>query len=374
MGRVLLVVLWILFVPASDVTATSITTFPEAVQMYRAGQFDAAVAAVLALTQNDIDRSVRALLGLSPEPGRPRRPVATLDTLRPAAAVLAEATIALRIGRDQRWVIVMIAAERFIDRIDHLQPHSTFVRDWRLLLASALQGQHDLLVAMDFARGTWSWQRLQNIEQGQGVVAGTRAMEVLPSGLVGDEDAELRLAVACIHEMAWVRTAGKVEIHTTQGDLGVAVSELQQSIKLRPSVEARLHLGRVLTLAGKHDDAARVLGEIEPSIEPAFQYLLELFTGDLAERRGDMAGAAEHYGRAVAILPVAQSARVALAEVRHLAGDRSEAAAEMLDATAGHRDAPDTSDPWAWYVRGMAWHVEEYRARLRGAVHPEGAR
>jgi hypothetical protein len=74
------------------------------------------------------------------------------------------------------------------------------------------------------------------------------------------------------------------------------------------------------------------------------------------------------------LLPAAQSAHIALAQVRHAGGNRSAAAVGMLDALTTQRGAPDSADPWVWYVRGMAWHVDEYRERLRESVHRQVAR
>jgi hypothetical protein len=64
---------------------------------------------------------------------------------------------------------------------------------------------------------------------------------------------------------------------------------------------------------------------------------------------------------------MAQSARLALAHLRHLNGRRADAAATVR-TTAADRTAPDDDDPWFWYTHGLLWRAPEYLQRLRAAV------
>ena len=348
---------------AGSQRVTPLPSYLDAADLYRAGNFDAAVLAVQDLTPDAIQEGVDVLLERAPP----------VQTLKAAAMVLTESAIRSRAARSEGWPREVVASNRVIDRIDRLQPHSEFLRDWRLLMTAAFQGQHELPLAMDYARGTWSWIRVSSTEGRAQAVAGTKVFTMLPDGVLGDDDPGLRLAVGTIHEMAWVRRHENGEALTT-GNLDVAIRELQRSLALRPDAEARIHLGRVLTLSGNYNLAEGAFAAVGTAVEPAFKYLLELFKGDLAERRGDTGAAAEHYAAAIPLLPAAQSAHIALAQVRHAGGNRSAAAAGMLDALTTQRGAPDSADPWVWYVRGMAWHVDEYRERLRESVHREVAR
>jgi hypothetical protein len=66
-------------------------------------------------------------------------------------------------------------------------------------------------------------------------------------------------------------------------------------------------------------------------------------------------------------LPEGQSARLALAHLRHAAGARA-AAAEAVRATAVDRGVGETVDPWFWYTRGLFWRAAGYMRALRAQV------
>ncbi len=108
----------------------------------------------------------------------------------------------------------------------------------------------------------------------------------------------------------------------------------------------------------------------DAAIEPGFRYLVCLFRGDLAERRGDDAVAEQSYRAAAGTLPLAQSAQLALAHRLHAGGQRADAGALVRDV-ATLRDASGSADPWLWYLRGMSWRVPACLAELRQMIHPE---
>ncbi len=70
-------------------------------------------------------------------------------------------------------------------------------------------------------------------------------------------------------------------------------------------------------------DASRLLAEHDWAPAGAIaEYLARLFEGDLHERREDRAAAAAAYDRAIALVAMSQSARVAKAHALHLDGQR----------------------------------------------------
>ncbi len=85
----------------------------------------------------------------------------------------------------------------------------------------------------------------------------------------------------------------------------------------------------------------------------------------MCERRGDAKGAVAAYDRAIALVAMPQSARVAKTHALHLDGQRSEAAEAAIDALTERKDQ---SDPWWFYLGGLAWRFEPYLKVARSMV------
>lgn len=121
-----------------------------------------------------------------------------------------------------------------------------------------------------------------------------------------------------------------------------------------------LRLGRIRMVLG---DVAGARSALEPLLErpelpPSDAYLTRLFLGRALEQSGETTRAGVMYGDAIARVPHAASARLALARLLYLDGDGG-AAIDALDPALVARDGPD--DPWAEYlVRNL-----EIGARLR---------
>ncbi len=74
------------------------------------------------------------------------------------------------------------------------------------------------------------------------------------------------------------------------------------------------------------------------------------------------AAAAAAYDKAIPLVRVPQSARIAKAFLEHQSGARQEAVEEILRATS----LPlDENDPWWVYLRGQLWRRDTYLKRLR---------
>lgn len=115
------------------------------------------------------------------------------------------------------------------------------------------------------------------------------------------------------------------------------------------TTEARLRLGRVLDLTGRHDEASGMLSLAEKGLDSRLlRYYAALFAGRAAESRGKPDDARHAYERAMTLFPQAQSARLALAELAWRDADHALALSGVhaLFITArGDR----STDPWWIY-------------------------
>jgi tetratricopeptide (TPR) repeat protein len=114
--------------------------------------------------------------------------------------------------------------------------------------------------------------------------------------------------------------------------------------------EAALRLARVETLMGRDVRAGGRLTALlaRDTLAPFTAYLARLFLGGIRARAGDARDAGRLYREAIALDPVAQSARVALAQLLYSAGD-STAAAEVVEPLASRAADRGGNDPWSDY-------------------------
>jgi tetratricopeptide (TPR) repeat protein len=198
-------------------------------------------------------------------------------------------------------------------------------------------------------------------------------------------DAALQFFAGCLHEtLATNRVQSAVagpglpstvvlRVDSADGELDQAASRFKRALTLNPRHdEARLHYGRVLTLAGKADVA---VGELRRTVgvltEPVQQYYAQLFLGAALESSNQRAEAEAAYQSAAALFPQAQAPRLALSQLSFSSGDRvaaDEALAPLLQPRTG--DAAG-EDPWRTYVtscgRGATADMDEARQRLATA-------
>jgi hypothetical protein len=155
--------------------------------------------------------------------------------------------------------------------------------------------------------------------------------------------------------------------------LELAERHFRLALQLDPSfTEARVRLGRVLTLRGR-SEAARV--ELEKAVggpgDPSLAYLRHLFLGRALEAVGQPAAAASAYGSALDLYPSAQAALLASSHLAARRGRSDEAGAALervLSASVPARHA----DPWAAYHHGNGRKadtmLDAFAARVRGAA------
>jgi tetratricopeptide (TPR) repeat protein len=176
----------------------------------------------------------------------------------------------------------------------------------------------------------------------------------------------------CLHEVyASDRVQAAVKVmHLPPGlslGVGSARSELQLAEAfLKKAVaadaeapEARLHLGRVLGLLGRHQEAAVELGRAEDRLgDEMHEYYAALFLGREEEALGRLDAAQVSYERAASLYPGAQSAHLALSQLAWRRPDRTAALTAIRDAL----DATG-EDPW--------WTYDVAHAHRAGALLDE---
>lgn len=325
--------------PAVAQTAASARrSYADVVNLFRTGHEQEALEAVAVLSHSDLDAGRDALLKAFDVIRTDRRAEADL---RAAAMLHAERAFS------------MLAAHNGVEFRYQMDLALTYVRNLALRDRKATFVERWLLYSIARLHVLWD-------------VTGARATCRSAHVMIGDTP-ELLLACGATEEMAWSLERESEGIPRIKGDLKDAELRFRGALSLNPDlVEARLRLGRVLTLRGD-PEGIKTLEVIVPGKDDGFSYLARLFEGDALERSGDVAKAERRYLAAIALLPTAQSAYIALAHLRHAGGARREAAADVA-VLARDRTLPDMSEPWFWYARGAAWRASGYLEELRTII------
>ena len=162
----------------------------------------------------------------------------------------------------------------------------------------------------------------------------TRALELFPN------DPDVLFFAASAHEaFAGVRTQARHAIDEsaegrdaltcrTRTPSCAAPSSCTSapSSEIRTIVEARIRLGRVLGLRGRHEEAVDQLRQGQVGrVSRCCRYYAHLFLGAEFEALGNGAEARQSYEQAAAVAPTAQSPLLGLSRVADQAGDRAAA-------------------------------------------------
>jgi len=132
-----------------------------------------------------------------------------------------------------------------------------------------------------------------------------------------------------------------------------AASAFAAALALQPEwPEARLRLGRVLGLLGRHKEAAATLRRaLDEANDLPLVYWGSLFLGVEEQALGRAAEARENYARARTLRPGAQAPSLALSQLARRAGDRSQALAELRAVLTLPSDEVSRYDPlWDYHV------------------------
>jgi tetratricopeptide (TPR) repeat protein len=259
-------------------------------------------------------------------------------------AIVAHTDAAIR-GRSAStpipWSPHLSTAQRYVERLAAKTRDDPVALQWWLTAIGAMHAQRNYAQAMTTAR---------------------RARQVC------GERPEFVFAIGVTNELAWVWEHEENFHSPFSGSLDDAEKNYAQVLALDPAlIEARIRLGRVRTLRGDTQSAARTLAAVPDSAGPALVYLARLFEGDALERQGSLAEARKRYDAAVRLRPQGQSALLALAYSEYQDGARPEAVGHVRE-TAANRVAADDSDPWFWYSLGLAWVANPAFAALRAEV------
>jgi tetratricopeptide (TPR) repeat protein len=207
--------------------------------------------------------------------------------------------------------------------------------------------------------------------------------EHLASGLrLFPSDAALLTFSGCLHEafasprvQAFVRSATlprgvKLTVGSTRAELGQAESFFRRALGIDPrAVEARLRLGRVLSLLERNRDALNELRQLDGSAPSMLQYYGSLFIGSAAEALGLADEARAAYGHAAILYPLAHAPRFALSQLAASKGDASAAVEALEPALSSTPDPDPAADPFWEYHRAAGRDAdmliaEAYRALL----------
>jgi tetratricopeptide (TPR) repeat protein len=320
-----------------------------ALDLYRRGEFDAAITALLALPAewavDGADSFGRGHLAREPE--------AVFAPARAALLLNTEAWIERTTGQPFRLAededVYLTSARSLAARLVRHIPD--FIRDWYLLVAAYLHGR------LDLARS-----RVHLAE----------ARRRFPG------DARILLATASDHEILSRLATGSLLYFEAAGaersrqridpdrETRTAIAFFRRALDAAPDLyEARLRLGRLLFLQGDLDGASRELDAAIAASPPApMNYLAALFRGLVAAADADFARARTHYDDAAKIHPRGQAIAVARSELAYLEG-RPADAARLMTALLG---APPDEDPWWSYLTGEGWHFLARRNELRAEV------
>jgi tetratricopeptide (TPR) repeat protein len=124
---------------------------------------------------------------------------------------------------------------------------------------------------------------------------------------------------------------GRVAPWQSGPHLGQAAERFREALALRPAwPEARVRLGRVLGLLGRHEDSAAMLRRaLDETDDLPLVYWGMLFLGAAEEALGRDADARAAYERARKLRPGAQAPSLSLSLMARRSGERSRAIAEL---------------------------------------------
>ena len=203
----------------------------------------------------------------------------------------------------------------------------------------------------------------------------SRALDLFPN------DPDVLFLVASEHEnFAGIRTQSvmrsmrgprdvKFDIRDEGGELRLAEQLYKRALERNPGlIEARIRLGRVLGLRGRHEEAVAQLRQAEPVEEPILQFYVHLFLGGEFEALGNGVDARRSYERATATAPTAQSPLLGLSRLADDAGARAAARELVARVLELPRMEPERADPWWVYEIVQARAVDGMVADLRQRV------
>lgn len=159
----------------------------------------------------------------------------------------------------------------------------------------------------------------------------------------------------------------KSEVGSVEAELELAERFFRQTLAADPRFgEARLRLGRVLGLLGRHDEATAHLRQAILELKDSqLVYYAELFLGHEEAAMRRRVPAREHFERAAALYPRAQSPRLALGLLARAYGDRPAAVRSMKEVFALPPYEDEREDPWWEYYKSHVRNTDALLDELR---------
>jgi tetratricopeptide (TPR) repeat protein len=175
------------------------------------------------------------------------------------------------------------------------------------------------------------------------------------------DDGRLRMLAGIVEEMRAHVTDGNLHDRETiavalptaaRRRLVSAEGEYRHALELEPTLdEARVRLGRVLSLRNELNAARRELEMVTGAATTRVRYLAHLFRGFVAESEHDFASARHEYEAALELGPSWETPYIALTFVEQAMG-RDEIARELMARFAAGSNRPVPDDPWWTYQSG----------------------
>jgi len=158
----------------------------------------------------------------------------------------------------------------------------------------------------------------------------------------------------------------ELEAKSDRTELGAAETYFRRAVAKAPAMaEAHLHLGHVLLLRGKPDEAMRELRQALTTLDdPLLRYFGEMFLGASLEGAKQPAAARAAYTRALELFPRSQSAALALSAAAMRQGDRAAAMAAMDRMIAASGDEANERDPWWRYLDSQVRNADALLAEM----------
>jgi tetratricopeptide (TPR) repeat protein len=202
-----------------------------------------------------------------------------------------------------------------------------------------------------------------------------RALELFPN------DPEILFFVATAHEgSAGVRTQavmrslkGPRDVSFDVQDEGAELRRAEQlykrALEHNPTlIEARIRLGRVLGLRGRHKEAVEQLRLGLTTDAPLLQFYAHLFLGAEFEALGNGPEARQSYERATALQPTAQSPLFGLSRAAERAGDTVAAREAIARVLKLSENEFERADPWWVYEVVQARALDRLLADLHQRI------
>lgn len=193
-----------------------------------------------------------------------------------------------------------------------------------------------------------------------------------------DNDASLQFLAGCLHEkLASSATQAAIassrlppgvtlDVDSPADELKEATARLRRAVVLDPRhVEARIRLGRALTLTGRGGAAIDELrAALRLTKEPEQNYFAQIFLGAAFESVNNAESAQTAYRAAATLFPRAQVPRLALSQLAALSGDRTESRSAIEPLLAA-KDGESQADPWWTYYPSCGRHAADLLDQAR---------